>query len=74
MPDVDLSDYAGLFILGIFTINIIWAVVGYKVNGKACFENHSELSDMSRITDDINMKKAQLKDISSQIMAGRNSI
>ena len=38
------------------------------------FENHRELSDMNRITNDINMKKAQLKDISSQIMVGRNSI
>ena len=38
------------------------------------FENHRELSDMNRITDDINLKKAQLKDISSQIMVGRNSI
>lgn len=177
MPDVDLSDYAGLFILGIIITNIVWVVVGYKMNGKesaiasgalavlgmwiglgivkvmdfddatpetvltigifsvlfssiytlyvfskllskrkleklqqkesayrdeiarleqdiserksifhliqlinrcgcetAYFEKHSELSDMSRINDDINMKKAQLKDISSQIMAGRNSI
>lgn len=177
MPNVDLSDYAGLFIFGIFAINILLAGAGYKMNGKesaiisgalavigmwiglgivnlmdfddatpetvitigifsvllssiyilyvisnwlkkrkleklhqkenayreeiarleqeiserktifhliqlinccgcetAYFENHRELSDMNRITNDINMKKAQLKDISSQIMVGRNSI
>ena len=34
MPNVDLSDYAGLFIFGIFTINILLAVAGYKMNGK----------------------------------------
>lgn len=177
MPNVDLSDYAGLLIFGIFIINILLAVVGYKMNGKesaiasgalavvgmwiglgivklmdfddatpetvitigicsvlpSCvyilfafsswlqkrkleklrqkenayreelarleqeisdrktifhliqlinrcgceteyFENHRELSDMNSITNAINMKKTQLKDISSQIMVGRNSI
>lgn len=175
MPNVDLSDYAGLLIFGIFILNILLAVAGYKMNGKesaiasgalvgmwvglgivnlmdfndatpetvitigicsvlpssvyilfafstwlqkrkleklrqkenayreeisrleqeisdrktifhliqlinrcGCetvyFENHRELSDMNRIRNDINMKKAQLKDISSQIMVGRNSI
>lgn len=177
MSNVDLSDYAGLLIFGIFTINILLAVAGYKINGKesaitsgvlavigmwiglgivnlmdfddatpetvitigissvllssiyilcvisnwlkkrkleklhqkenayreeiakleqeiserktifhliqlinccgcetAYFENHRELSDMNRITNDINTKKAQLKDISSQIMVWRNSI
>jgi hypothetical protein len=175
MPGVDLSDYAGLFIFGIFAINVVIAVLGYKMNGKesaiasgtlaflgmwiglgivktmdfddatpetvitigvfstlfsiiyiiyvftkwldkrkllklqqkqnyyqnelekleqeivdrnhiyhliqlinccGCntvyFEKHNELSDMSRITDEIKKKKAQLNDISSQIMAGRN--
>lgn len=38
------------------------------------FEKHKELSDMSRITDEIKKKKAQLNDLSSQIMAGRKSI
>lgn len=38
------------------------------------FEQHNELSDISRITDEIKKAKAQLNDISSQIMAGRNSI
>ena len=177
MSNVDLSDYAGLLIFGIFTVNILLAVAGYKMNGKesaitsgvlavvgmwiglgivnlmdfddatpetvitigifsvspsiiyilcvisnwlkkrkldklhqkenayreeiarleqeiserktmlhliqlinhcgcetAYFENHRELSDMNRITNDINMKKAQLREISSQIMVGRNSI
>lgn len=175
MSDVDLSAYAGLFIIVIFTIDIICVVVGYKMNGiesaiasvilaifgmwigigivkvmdfddatpetaltlgifsvlfsciyilyifpkwlskrkleKLCqqesayraeiarleqkiserknifhliqlinycgceteyFERHSKLSDMSRIIDDINIKKAQLKEISSKIMVGRN--
>lgn len=34
MSNVDLSDYAGLLIFGIFTINILLAVAGYKINGK----------------------------------------
>ena len=34
MPNVDLSDYAGLLIFGIFIINILLAVAGYKMNGK----------------------------------------
>ena len=175
MPNVDLSDYAGLLIFGIIIIKILLAVAGYKMNGEGSaivsgalavvgmwvglglvnlmdfndatpetvitigicsvlpssvyilfdfstwlqkrkfeklrqkenayreeisrleqeisdrktifhliqlinrcgcetvyFENHRELSDMNRITNDINMKKAQLKDISSQIMVGRN--
>lgn len=175
MPNVDLSDYAGLFVFGIFTINILFAIAGYEMNGKesaiisgvlavvgmwiglgivnlmgfndvtpetvitigifpvllssiyilfdffnwlkkrkleklhqnenayreeiarleqkiserktiflliqlinccgcetAYFENHRELSDMNHITNNINMKKAQLKDISLQIMVGRN--
>lgn len=90
MPNVDKSDYAGLLIFGIFIINILLAVAGYKMNGKESaiasgalavvgmwvglgivnlmdfndstpetvyFENHRELSDMNRITNDINMKK-----------------
>ena len=34
MSNVDLSDYAGLFIFGIFAINVVIAVLGYKMNGK----------------------------------------
>lgn len=34
MHNVDLSYYAGLFIFGIFTINILLAVAGYKMKGK----------------------------------------
>lgn len=33
MPDVDLSNYAGLFMFGIFSINIVLALWGYKMNG-----------------------------------------
>ena len=177
MPGVDLSDYAGLFILGIFAINVVIANLVYKMNGKksaiasgtlavlgiwigfgivkvmnfddatpetfitigvfstlfsiiyivyifakwldnrkfiklqqkqiyyqnelkkleqeivdrnhiyhliqlinccGCnteyFEKRNEFSDMSQITNEIKKKKAQLNDISSQIMAWRNSI
>jgi len=38
------------------------------------FENHRELLDMNCITNDINMKKAQLKDISSKIMVVESKV